>query len=171
MGIKPGVATGQIALPPALVPWPSAQLKSTLMPIGPARATLPDATAHPKAEYAIFFTQSAFIPNLLPKMENQSFEKLLTVRRALFFKPFPYNNISFHLPLSKAARMRKSLETVYLAIQLPDTNTALSLSDDFQSNWPTAICRSRIQKVALTSPVGSCHISGVQDSSDAWQTM
>jgi hypothetical protein len=42
------------------------------------------------------------------EMENQSFEKLLKVRRALSFKLFPYNDIS--LAACDSVRMRKSLK-------------------------------------------------------------
>jgi hypothetical protein len=46
-------------------------------------ATVADAKAQPKAVMPRFLIQFAFILNLLPKMENQSFEKLLKIRRAL----------------------------------------------------------------------------------------
>src|ERR1700691_4370901 len=76
-------------LPPTdLVPWPSEQLKSTLMPMRPAMAIVPDAKAQPKAVRPRFLIKFAFIVNLLPKMENQSFEKLLKVRRALLNQAF-----------------------------------------------------------------------------------
>jgi hypothetical protein len=74
--------------PPALTPWPSLQLKSTLTGIELAMAKVPDAIAQPSAENAIFLTQVAFILNLLPKMENQSFEKLLPIGKALFLSGF-----------------------------------------------------------------------------------
>jgi hypothetical protein len=79
--------------------------------MGPAMATVEDAKAQPKAVRPRFLIQFAFILNLLPKMENQSFEKLLKVRRALSFKLFPYNDIS--LAACGSVRMRKPLETVY----------------------------------------------------------
>jgi hypothetical protein len=53
-----------------------------------AMAIVPDAIAQLSAEKASFLTHVAFIPNLLPKMENQSFEKLLTIRRGPFLRAF-----------------------------------------------------------------------------------
>jgi hypothetical protein len=61
-------------------------------------------------------------------MENQSFEKLLKVRWAFSFRPFPYNDISF--AACESARMRKSLETVHLTAQLPDTITSYPMGAD-----------------------------------------
>jgi hypothetical protein len=90
MGVTPtGPEPPEHRLPPAdLTPWPSLQLKSTLTGIELAMANVPDAIAQPSAENASFLTQVAFIPNLLPKMENQSFEKLLPVRETLFASGF-----------------------------------------------------------------------------------
>jgi hypothetical protein len=112
MGAEPagpvGLATVQTFPPAVSVPCPSAQLKSTVIGIEPAMAMVPDAIAHPIAEKANFLTQVAFIPNLLPKMENQSFEKLLYAGSALAFRLVPCIYISLD---ACDARMRKSLGT------------------------------------------------------------
>jgi hypothetical protein len=69
-------------------------------------AKVPEAIAHPNAEKVSFLTQVAFIPNLLPKMENQSFEKLLFTERTLSSRLSPCNDISFEA--CNSVRMRKS---------------------------------------------------------------
>jgi hypothetical protein len=91
-------------------------------------AMVPDTTAQPRAEKATFLTQVAFIPNLLPKMENQSFEKLLSVRGALSLQAF-----SLQPHLVSCLRPGPDEEIAwngFVAVQLPDPITSFSVSID-----------------------------------------
>jgi hypothetical protein len=113
-------------------------------------AKVPDAKAQPKAENAHFLTHVAFIPNLLPKMENQSFETLATIRTTLFVRAFPYHDISYAAYYS--VRMRKPPGTVYSTVLVPDKITSFSVNYQCPKKWCDAIPQKSYREAVVGTP-------------------